>query len=341
MPRKKATAMPPASSDSSTTTITRPRTCWVLTDGKAGDENQCIGVAEALGLTPQLRRVSPGKPWVWLMPRGPVPPQDRPDQPGSPIAGPFPDLVIASGRRAMAYLRTIRKSSQNKTFTVILKDPRTGAGSADLIWVPQHDKLRAENVLVTLTSPHRLSQDKLNAARLHPPALIAALKTPRAAVIVGGNSRHHSFTDADIARFAAQLDQLAASGVSLMGSRSRRTPEPLATALAEVFAKHGGWWWDGQGENPYTALLANADVIIATADSVNMIGEATATGKPVLVFEPKGGHRKIGAFLEALKTLKAVHHFEGHLDGTTYQPLDSTMAIAAEILRRYRLQNRD
>jgi uncharacterized protein len=314
-----------------------PQSCWIITDGKAGDENQCLGVAEALGLAPQIRRVKPGKPWVWLMPRGPIPPQDRPDQPGSPIAGPFPDLVIASGRRAIPYLRAMRQASP-RTFTVILKDPRTGAASADLIWVPQHDKLRGDTVLVTLTSPHRLSHDKLNAARLFPPAPIAALKNPRVAVIIGGNSRHHTFTVDDIARLAAQLDQLALSGTSLMGSRSRRTPEPLAAAVADVFARRGGWWWDGRGDNPYTALMANADAIVATADSVNMIGEAAATGKPILVFEPKGGHRKIGAFLEALKALKVVHHFAGALEGTPYDPLDSTPQIAAEIRRRYQIK---
>ena len=38
-------------------------TVWVLTDGKAGDEGQCIGVAERLGVVPEIRRVKPRKPW--------------------------------------------------------------------------------------------------------------------------------------------------------------------------------------------------------------------------------------------------------------------------------------
>ncbi|HEY9537433.1 MAG TPA: ELM1/GtrOC1 family putative glycosyltransferase, partial [Kiloniellaceae bacterium] len=40
--------------------------CWVVTDGKAGMEIQCLGLAEALGLTPEVKRVSVGKPWRWL-----------------------------------------------------------------------------------------------------------------------------------------------------------------------------------------------------------------------------------------------------------------------------------
>ncbi|WP_442881052.1 ELM1/GtrOC1 family putative glycosyltransferase [Bosea sp. (in: a-proteobacteria)] len=116
-------------------------TLWVLTDGKAGDEVQCLGVAERLGLAPEIRRVSPGRPWSWLMPRGPIDPREGPDRPGSPLRPPFPDIAIASGRRAVAYLRALKKASNGRSFTVFLKDPRTGATAADLIWVPQHDRL--------------------------------------------------------------------------------------------------------------------------------------------------------------------------------------------------------
>lgn len=303
-------------------------TIWTLTDGKAGDEPQCIGVAERLGVAPEIRRVAPRKPWTWLMPRGPIDPREGSDRPDSPIRPPFPDILIASGRRAVAYVRAVKKASNGRTFTVILKDPRTGSGAADLIWVAEHDRLRGVNVLVTTTSPHRLAPQRLEQARAAPPPAIAALPSPRAAVLVGGDSRHHRFRPEDVARFASELDALARSGVALMGSRSRRTTPELDKAVGAVFARHGGWWWDGTGENPYVALLANADAIVATADSTNMIGEATATGVPILVFEPHGGHGKLAKFLEALKRHGAVHHFEGRLEGTRYEPIDSTATIA-------------
>lgn len=303
-------------------------TIWVLTDGKAGDELQCLGVAERLGVTPQIRHVAPRPPFVWLMPRGPIDPREAPDRPGSPVHPPFPDIVIASGRRAVPYLRAVKKASNGLSFTVFLKDPRTGTGAADLIWVPEHDRLRGDNVLVTTTSPHRLAPGRLVEARANPPDAIAALPAPRAAVLVGGDSRHHRFTAQDITRFASQLEALAASGVALMGSPSRRTQAPLAEAVAEVFARHGGWWWDGTGENPYVALLANADTIVATADSTNMIGEAAATGAPILLFEPQGGHGKLTAFSRALERQGAVHRFAGRLDGARYEPVDSTPIIA-------------
>lgn len=316
-------------------------TVWVLTDGKAGDELQCLGVAERLGVAPEIRRVKPRKPFAWLMPRGPIDPREAPDRPGSPLRSPFPDIAIASGRRAVAYLRALKKASNGAIYTVFLKDPRTGTGAADLIWVAGHDQLRGDNVLVTTTSPHRLTPQKLAAARAVPPAAIAGLPAPRVAVLVGGDSRHHRFTAADIERLAGQLDEVARSGAALMGSPSRRTSPALAAAVAAVFARHGGWWWDGSGENPYPALLANADAIVATADSTNMIGEAAATGSPVLVFEPQGGHDKIAALIAGLENEGVVHRFCGRLEGERYEPIDSTPIIADAIWQGWQRHRAD
>ena len=118
-------------------------TAWVLTDGKAGDELQCLGVTDALGLDAGDPAGQPARACRWLMPLGPVDPAGAAASARTrPIAPPFPDLLIASGRRAVPYLRRVKQASGGRTYTVFLKDPRTGASVADLIWVPEHDRLR-------------------------------------------------------------------------------------------------------------------------------------------------------------------------------------------------------
>ncbi len=308
----------------------RHRTVWILTDGKTGDEQNCLGVARALGVMPEVRRVAPRAPFSWLMPFGPVDPREAPGRPNGPLAGSLPDLLIASGRRSVAYVRAIKKASGGRTFTVILKDPRTGPSAADLIWVPEHDRLRGPNVVVTLTSPHPLSRDALAAARRDPDPRLAALPKPRVAVIAGGNSRHHRFTPADIGRFVDQLTQLARGGTSLMITASRRTPPELKETLKRLGRDHG-FFWDGEGQNPYVAMLALSDAVVVTADSANMIGEAAATGAPLLLFEPSGGHAKISALIDGLKRHGAVKPLAGRLEAWPYEPLDSTPVIAEAI----------
>jgi mitochondrial fission protein ELM1 len=316
---------------------------WILTDGKAGDEAQCLGVVEALGLAPKIQRVRPRAPFSWLAPRGPIDPADGPERAGSPIAPPFPDLVVASGRRAVPYLRAVKRASACRTFTVFLKDPRTGPGAADLIWVPEHDRLRGPNVIVTPTGPHRISSARLAAARIAPDPRLAGLARPRVAVLIGGDSRHHRFRHNDIRRLLHDLGRLARSGVALMITTSRRTPPALAEASRSLAAETAGFFWDGCGENPLVAMLALADGVVVTADSTNMIGEAAATGVPVLVFAPSGGDPKITAFLDGLTHRGIVKPFVGTLEAFSYHPLDTTPAIAGAIMaamRHHRVTSR-
>ena len=307
---------------------------WVLTDGKIGDEGQCIAVAEALGATPDVRRVAPRPLFALAMPWGGIDPKDAPDTPGSPLAGPYPDLCIASGRRAVAYLRAVKAASGGKTFTVFLKDPRTGMKDADLIWVPEHDRLRGPNVLATLVSPHRFTPARLAALRANPPAALAALPAPRVAVLVGGKSRDYDFTPADAERFLVDLDALAVHA-RLMVTASRRTPDRLREAVLGLARAKGGFGWDGTGENPYPAMLALADAFVVTADSANMVSEAVATGRPVLVFEPSlrfgRSAKRIRHFIAALEAKGAVRKFQGRLESYAYEPLVSTPEIAAAI----------
>lgn len=320
--------------------------CWVLTDGKVGDLVQCLGVAERLGLATEERVVHPRAPYFWLMPHAwrlpwiGIDPAETPGRAGSPLQPPWPNIVIASGRRAAPYLPAIRHAAGGKTFTVLLKDPRTSPAIADFLWVPEHDRMRGPNVLTTLISPHRITPEALTDLQANPPQPIAALPHPRVAVLIGGDSKDFRYVDADIRRFAAAIGAVAATGAGLMATASRRTPPALAEAARRAVEASGGWFWDGRnpdsaGENPYRALLANANAVIVPAESVNMVGEALATGKPVHVFRPSGGSRKIDQFLARLDGLGVTRPFSGSLESYTYPPIDATPVIAVELARRY------
>ena len=306
---------------------------WLISSGRAGSDINCLGVMRALGVEPEVRRVAPRFPFTWLAPRGPVDPRDK-----GVLAPPFPDIAIASGRATVPYLRALKRASGGKTFTAFMQDPRVGVGAADLIWVPEHDKLRGENVVVTVTSPHLLSPQRLAAARAAPDARLAALPAPRVALILGGKSQHFPFDGDEANELAGVAAALLASGASIMATPSRRTPKDAATAVRAILATAPGraFWWDGTGDNPYLAMLALADAVVVTADSVNMVGEAAATGAPVHVWRPqRGGHRKIDAFLGALEREGIIRPWRGALERWSYAPVDATSVVADELARRY------
>lgn len=305
---------------------------WILTDGKAGDEQPLAGIVEAMGVTPVFRRVHPRKPFAWLMPWGPIDWHDRPSQPGSPLSQPYPDICLATGRRAVAYLRHLKHLSP-KTCTVLFKDPRTRRHGADLVIVQAHDKLRGPSVKVIITAPNRLPPSRLDAIRADPPADLSGLPHPRLAVLVGGNSRHHRFMPEDIVRFVAGLQQKMANGASLMITASRRTPPTLASALKSLSESNARTvFWNGEEANPLAAYMALADELIVTADSTNMIGEAASTGRPIQIFHPSGGHPKIETFIDLLGKKSSVGRFPDAPASGSYLPVNSTADVAEAVL---------
>ncbi|WP_244574576.1 mitochondrial fission ELM1 family protein [Cohaesibacter sp. ES.047] len=308
----------------------RDRTIWVLSDGKAGDENQCLGVAERLGGTIDVRLVAPGRPWVWAMPWGPIPPQDRPDKEGSPLSPPFPDVAIASGRRTVAYLRKLKEISPETT-TVFLKDPRTKSLNADLIWVPIHDKHRGSNVLATLTAPHRLSPARLNEARTGGPSELHRLAAPRVALVLGGDTAKSAFGTRAAHRLADHLVRHLPANMSIMVTPSRRTPAHLMKAVKQALLPRPHWIWDGSGTNPYATMLALADAIIVTADSHSMLSDVMATNAPIYIFEPDGYPPKLKGTIDQLVTHPYVQRLEDTLETGSRAPIDSTELIADEI----------
>ena len=316
------------------------RTAWIFSDGKAGHELQCLGVAQALGLKAEIKRVAPRGLYRALAPWGPVAPRERFGKLFSDFAPPWPAIALATGRTTIPYIRLLKRKAGLATYTVILLDPRVSARSADLVWVPEHDSRRGPNVMTTLTSPHRYSPQHLAELRAGIPADISALPKPRVAVLIGGPNSTYRYTHEDIDRLTRSLADLSRNGAGLMITPSRRTPMELIAAIEAATEGSPKLLWDGTGSNPYPAMLANADAFVVTADSVNMAGEASATGKPIHIFTPSGGSEKFARFHGALQAHGATRplNANGTFASWTYEPLDSARAIADEIQRRWKIR---
>jgi mitochondrial fission protein ELM1 len=313
------------------------RKAWLITDGKAGMDVQVRGVADALGLDYEMKRVAPAGFWSLLAPWGPVAPAERFGAPGTLFAPPWPAIAIATGRASIPYIRALRRKAGLRTYTIVLQDPKTGPNTADLIWVPEHDKLRGANVVTTVTAPHSFSPARLAMLRRELPADIAALPHPIVTVILGGKNGSYKFRDEDDDRLQASLRSLGRLGASFLVTSSRRTHGRLIRVVDAATADRPRVLWTGEGPNPYPYFLAAADWLVVTADSVNMTGEACATGRPVYVFEPSAGSAKFRRFHAALNRYGATRPLPvavDRLEPWSYEPIDSAAIIAREIERR-------
>lgn len=326
------------------------RSAWVVTEGHAGAESQGLALAGALGLDPEIKRVSVHHPWAWC----PVSLWPAPlffaRAGGAPLAPPWPDILITVGRRSAALGIAIGKASRRAggpgTFTVQIHNPQVMPTGLDVVITPRHDleNLRRHgqdrpNVITTLGSLHPLDPRCLAAEAEKVRAKFEHLPRPLVTVLVGGPSRSFRIRmDAgSMEALGAALRRLQArTRCSLAVLTSRRTGDTNAAALKRTLEGTEAYVWDGHGDNPYRGLLGLADGLVVTCDSVNMVSEAAATGKPLYVAMFEGRSGRIEAFHREMRTLGHARAFEGEVDfGWSPPPLLETPRIAAEIAARF------
>ncbi|ODR96925.1 hypothetical protein AUC70_14215 [Methyloceanibacter stevinii] len=316
---------------------------WIVTDGAVGMEAQGIAVAEAVGLPYVLKRVKPTGPMQLIPTRFQhlVPAKGRisASQSNSPLAPPWPRLVISIGRRSVPLALAIKQLGG--AYGVHIQNPKVPARLFDLVAAPVHDDFEGPNVITTFGAVHRVTADKLAEAGARYAPRIADLPHPRITVLLGGESRAFSFPPEAGARFGASLAAAAReTGGSLLITPSRRTRPDTLRAVAEAVADVPHVVWDGTGENPYLAFLSLADAIVVTEDSVNMVTEATGTGKPVYTQALSGRSARLSRFHALMRERGATRPFEGHVDPFDYAPVNDTEAVAAPIRAALGLDSR-
>lgn len=312
-------------------TADSPRTC-TLTDGHAGNVRQALALARALGRVADEIVLLPHAPWRWMAPRR-LPGASQAFGSGFHAAWNTPPaLAIGCGRQAALATRLLRDRGSR---AVQILDPRIDPSHWDLVIAPDHDGLAGPNVLTLLGSLNPVDDAWLLDARTAFPSL-AALPSPRTALLIGGDSAHYAFDADAFARLAATLDD-AMGTESLMITASRRTPADVVQALRARYATRADtvlWCDPSDGPNPYAGLLAWADRIVCTPESVNMLSEACATSVPVHVFEPArvGGRPRL--FLEALLARGRIRALTGAMSPFDVQPLRETARVADEVRAR-------
>lgn len=305
----------------------------ILTDGKIGDLVQCRGVAAYLTDADRVEEhvVEPG--WITALPL-PYMPLSAVDR-QLPFMGTDADIILASGRRTVPYLRALKARTGRSTFTVFLKDPTLNHASVDVIWAPAHDNLHKPNAFATATSPHAITAAKLAEARRSAQKRFADYPSPNVGLILGGATKSVDWGAASLQNLATQLTTLPAE-TNLLVTASRRTPHTLMDAVKEALKDYNTFVWESGDDNPYFEILAYCDRLIVTGDSHNMVSESLTSGRPVHIFRPENLHRKMHAFLDGLERDQLVQDISAGFARETGVVVDATPQICDEILQRYR-----
>ena len=293
--------------------------------------SQVLGLAEATGFHLIEKRLAIRLPWAVLPPRLWLMPLHAAGHRGEQLSPPWPDLVVACGRNAAMPALAIKQASGGNTLVAQIQNPGVGQNEFDLFVVPEHDHIPAAQVIVTIGAVHRVTQARLAAERGRFPAL-AAMPHPILSVLIGGRNKAYSLSRRRLGEIAESIAViLHRTGGSALVTPSRRTGDGGLSLLRDRLRGLSASIWDGTGENPYFAYLALADAFLVTADSVSMISEAAATGKPIHILSLDGGNAKFTRFHAAMEAVGITRPFTGSIDAWSYPIPDDTARAGAAL----------
>jgi mitochondrial fission protein ELM1 len=305
---------------------------WYMTTGETGTHGQARGLARALSANAEERLIRVNRLWS-LVPSAlfrlslfGV------SRIGGRLEPPWPDVLITCGRRSALAAMAVRRRSGAPMVTVHIQRPGVPA-AFDLVVAMAHDDLAGDNVLRVDTALHGVRPLALAEAAAASDRRFAGLRRPWIGVLLGGSTSRAPFTVGDARRLADDLAALRGdSGGSLLITPSRRTPAAVVDVLNARYAGDPTvFLWTGSPPNPYMPILASADQLVVTSDSISMLSEALATKARVWVFNVPGGRRH-ARFVENLLAKGLVALLGGPPPPARQGGVDSMPQIAA-ILR--------
>jgi len=260
---------------------------WAVHSYRAGENSQILGLAEALQMPFEDKRLvyKPLGALGNLFRRVGLFGIDR--GASSSLEPPWPRLIISAGLRNEPVCRWIARRSGGRTRLVFLGRTWAQRSEFDLIvTTPQYRLPKEGGVLHNLGTLHRITEPRLSEAAQAWAARLNLEGAPAIAVLIGGRSGPVTFA----ARAAKRLAMLASAraaqiGAKLLVTSSSRTAPQAIDVLESCLPESAHVHRFGSDENPYFGMLALADEIIVTSDSIAMLSEACATGKPVWIFD--------------------------------------------------------
>jgi mitochondrial fission protein ELM1 len=280
-----------ATTDSAGEPVVRPLV-WLLLGDKHGDNAQVKALGRAMEWTAVTKQ-------LYFDPSYPVPYRKRGAtldgldlSASSPLSGPWPDIIIGIGQRSASTSRWIKDQTGGRAINIRLGRPRTSLRHFDLVISTLQYGLSRSARTMLLTLPFtRHEREEVDKAKSDWRTQFSGLPRPWTVVLVGGKNAHlrlDRVVVGDIVEALARFHET--HGGSLLFTTSPRTPATVGSDLEQRLKRelpdipHFLYRWKAGAPNPYGAMIAEADTVIVTNDSVSMVADAAAHAKPLLVY---------------------------------------------------------
>lgn len=270
-------------------------TTWLLLGDKRGDNGQVEAVAAALGWPCDRKNLVMKARYQRAKPRFRATLAHLDRACSDPLEAPWPELIITSGRRPGMAALWVRRQSANRTRVVHIGKPSGAMHEFDLVVASGENHLPPLANYLPITLPlMRVSVDSIQAEAERWRSRLRELQRPLIALLVGGPTGPFRMPARVARALVAEVARIRALGGTAYVVTSRRTPAAVVKTLRRRLPAEVPFFaWPADAppegapspiENPYRALLGTADGFVVTGDSISMLVEVAALGKPLAIF---------------------------------------------------------
>ncbi len=303
----------------------------LLTEGLHGMISQVEGMAKALNTEYNHKIVRLSFPWNLIPPKF------------TPILqivlkdkiylneGETPDLIISCGRKSVIPSILLKKKNPN-IFTIHIQNPKVSSKNFDAIIAPAHDNVYGHNVYKSKGAIHYITYEKIQAAKSYLADKIKSKKI--VSIILGGPNKYYSFNNKQLIKIFDSIKfNFIGKGYEVIIVPSLRTPKTIIELAKKEMGKFGHVV-DSVDKQAYLSAYALATYIIVTCDSISMISEAAASGKPIYVahMKAKKDNYRFKRFFELFENMGIIKNHILPLDKPwTYKKHNEAVKIALEL----------
>ena len=262
---------------------------WAVASYRAGENSQIFGLVSRLPVASTIKRLRYRSMAGVIGISRAVSCAGIDGASSDAIAPPWPDLIVSAGVKNEPICRWVQEKSGGRTRLVFLGRTWARRKSFDLVVsTPQYRLPSEPNVVQNLMTQHGITREKLIAARERFAAQFSELPSPRLTVLLGGDSGPYVFGPNAATELAAAINRLLGprGGSALITSSARTRGDAIDALEAQLRVPvHLHRFRSGEADNPYLGMLAHADEVVVTSDSIAMLSEAAATGRLVHIFK--------------------------------------------------------
>ncbi len=316
---------------------------WILADDRPGTFSQSVGLAEEIGLEYKIIKLDYS--FFSILPNCFLSTSSlrisRKTKKTISELNYLPKIIISAGRRCAPIALYLQKKSEGQIKIIQIMNPNLNFKKFDFVILPKHDKIKSDNLpnlITTIGSLTKINDKIIESERQKFSAEFANISKTKIALLLGGSSKKTKFkkdSAIKLAKIASKVGKKMDAVLLILNSR--RTDEEISVALKENLNCDFKFfdWKENTQRNPYLAIISYADFFIATGDSVSMISECGAMGKPLYIFDEENissnKHRKFHQNLFAENYAKKLEDQTEVLEKFSQKKLEETKRVASLI----------